>query len=304
MIEKTIDLGGEVVHYVDFEGQGRPIVLVHGLGGSHANWLAVGPRLATQRRVVAIDLPGFGRSPRSHRGANLEVMGEVLAQFIDAISDEPVHLMGNSMGGALSILEAAARPQRIKSAVLVCPALPPVAGTKPDPKFLATLMLACLPFGHRLLGRRAAKAGPRQMVHELMRLCCVDPTRVPAHVVEAHLELARSRPSRPWADRAFAEATRSVFMLLTVGGSFRRAIQSLKVPTLIVHGKLDRLVDVRASRAAVAMAPQIELAELSDIGHTPQMEAPEEFLALVDRWLARVDPSAEQPIDRARGEAS
>jgi len=63
MIPKTIDLAGETLHYADFGGEGPTLVLVHGLGGSYSTWLAVGTSLARRGRVVAPDLPGFGRSP-------------------------------------------------------------------------------------------------------------------------------------------------------------------------------------------------------------------------------------------------
>jgi pimeloyl-ACP methyl ester carboxylesterase len=304
MIDKTTTLGDQVVHYVDFGGQGRTIVLVHGLGGSHANWLAVAPALASFGRVVAIDLPGFGLSPRDPRGTSLEVMGESLSKFIDAMSPEPVHLIGNSMGGALSILEASRRPSRIQSVLLVCPALPPAPGTRPDPQLLSTLLLAFVPFGDRLLKRRAAKAGPRQMVHDLMKLCCVDASKVPPSVIEAHVDLATSRPSRNWADRSLMEATRSLSALLTFGSAYRRALKGLTIPALIVHGQLDRLVDVRSARAAVAMAPQIQLVELPGVGHTPQMEAADAFIALAERFFAQADSVRVQPGEGLRPEAS
>ncbi len=304
MIDKTTTLGDQVVHYVDFGGEGRTIVLIHGLGGSHANWLAVAPALASFGRVVAIDLPGFGLSPRDPRGTSLEVMGEALSKLIDAMSPEPVHLIGNSMGGALAILEASRRPSRIKSVLLVCPALPIATGTRPDPRLLSTLLLAFVPFGDRVLARRAAHAGPRQMVHDLMKLCCVDPSKVPSRVIEAHVDLATSRPSRRWADRSLMEATRSLSALLTFGSAYRRALQGLTVPTLIVHGQLDRLVDVRSARAAVAMAPQIQLVELPGVGHTPQLEAADTFIALAERFFAQADSGREQLGEGLRPEAS
>ncbi len=298
MHHESIDLDGDVLHFVDFGGAGSTIVLVHGLGGSHNNWLAVGRALAEHGRVVALDLPGFGLSPRVARGASVDVLGDALARFVDAISPEPVHLIGNSLGGALSLLEASRRPERVRSTLLACPALPPVAGARPSPRFLLTLALSCAPFGATLLRRRARKAGPRQMVHELLSVCCVDPARVPRDVVEAHVELARTRASRPWVDQAFSEAARSV-LALALSPSYSRKIRALAVPTLIVHGVEDRLVDVRASRAAVAAAPQIQLTELADVGHVPQLEVPDRFVEIAARWLAKHD----DPRPRAaRGE--
>jgi pimeloyl-ACP methyl ester carboxylesterase len=291
MIDKTLSLGDETLHYADFGGRGATIVLVHGLGGSHKNWLAVGDALSEHGRVVAIDLPGFGLSPRPKRGSSVDVLGESLAGFIDAISSEPVHLVGNSLGGALTVLEAARRPARVRSALLVCPALPPVPFAPPSPRLLGTLAMAFAPFGSALLGRRARRTGPRQMVHDLLALCCVDPSRVPREVVDAHVDLASTRASRPWADRAFAEAARSVVRLVALDPRYRSALRSLDVPTLVVHGVEDRLVSVRAARAVAARAPRLRLVELPDVGHTPQLEVPTKLVELAAAFFASTSAS-------------
>lgn len=297
MISKTIELDGDVVHFADFGGSGRTMILVHGLGGSHKNWLAVGDALAAHARVVAIDLPGFGLTPRMRQGSSIDVLGATLARFIDALSPrDSVHLVGNSLGGALSILEGSNRPSRVRSLLLACPALPPARGTKPNMQFLSTLLIASAPFGAALLGRRARQAGPRQMVHDLLTICCVDPSRVPPDVVAAHLELAETRASRPWADQAFVEAARSVVALVTRRGAFGKKLRALAVPALIVHGQEDRLVDVRASRAAVASAPHIQLTELPDVGHTPQLEASERFVDIAVRWIEGVEAGERRPV--------
>ncbi|HEY8087167.1 MAG TPA: alpha/beta fold hydrolase [Polyangiaceae bacterium] len=287
MISRTIDLAGETVHFADFGGEGPTIVLVHGLGGSHLNWLAVAPALAQRGHVVALDLPGFGRSERSPRGTRVSVMGKALARFMDAMSADPVHLVGNSMGGLLTILEGHARPTRVASALLVCPALPPPRGAHVEAQWLQTLLVACAPWGHVLLRRGAAKIGPEQMMRDMLALCCVDPSRVPADVVEAHIDLATERASTPWVEHAFAQATRSLMRHLLFGRRLRRALRQPRPRLHIVHGKSDRLVDPRASRAVVAANPRIELTELPDLGHTPQLEAPDVFLDVACRWLDR-----------------
>jgi pimeloyl-ACP methyl ester carboxylesterase len=302
MISKTIDLAGETLHYADFGGQGPVIVLVHGLGASHLNWLRVGPALALRARVVALDLPGFGRSGRSPSGTSLDVMGKALARFLDAMSTEPVHLMGNSMGGTLSILEGYARPERIASTLLVCPGLPVPLGARTDPGFLAMLLLASAPWGHVLLRRNSAKMSPERQVKKLLlNLCCVDGSRVPRDVVDAHVALLAERASTPWIEQTFAQASRSQLGQVMFGKRLRRALRSPGPPTLIVHGQQDRLVDVRASRAVVAANPRIELIELPDLGHMPQLEAPDVFMGVASRWLDRRASSSagEQGVSRA-----
>jgi pimeloyl-ACP methyl ester carboxylesterase len=287
MITKTIDFAGETLHYADFGGQGPTFVLVHGLGGSHMVWAAVGSSFARRGRTLAIDLPGFGRTPRSPRGTSLRVMGEALARFIDAISPEPVHLVGNSMGGTLSILEGHARPARVASALLVCPALPAPIGTPMDPRWLKTLVVASLPWGHLLLRRHAKRVGSERLLRDLLALCCVDASKVPRDIVDSSIAFSAERAAMPWNERSFSEATRSIMAELVLGKRVHNAVLQPGAPTLIIHGKRDVLVDVSTSRRAVAMNPKIDLIELPDLGHTPQLEAPDTLMEAASGWVDR-----------------
>jgi pimeloyl-ACP methyl ester carboxylesterase len=100
MISRTVDLGGPL-HYVDFGGEGPFIVLVHGLGGSHRNWISVGRELSKYGRVLAPDLVGFGRTPLAGRAADVTSNRRVLERFVDEIAGGRAVLFGNSMGGFL-----------------------------------------------------------------------------------------------------------------------------------------------------------------------------------------------------------
>src|SRR5580658_7670330 len=104
MESRTTDLEGPV-HYLE-GGSGPPVVLVHGLGGSHVNWLAVAPQLARKRHVLVPDLAGFGRTPLAGRSSSIEANRALLDSFLRVIVKEPAVLVGNSMGGLISILEA------------------------------------------------------------------------------------------------------------------------------------------------------------------------------------------------------
>ena len=106
MRSRTIDLDGPV-HYADFGGTGPTLVLVHGLGGSHVNWLAVAPVLARRARVLAVDLAGFGRTPLGERSADVHANRVLLDRFLDAVAAGPAVLVGNSMGGLVAMMEAA-----------------------------------------------------------------------------------------------------------------------------------------------------------------------------------------------------
>src|SRR5438876_7924663 len=109
MLSRTLDVDGGPVHLADFGGTGPTMILVHGLGGSHANWLAVGPGLAAHARVLAPDLPGFGRTPLAGRSARVRANVELLDRLLDAVAEDPAVLVGNSMGGLIAMMEAADR---------------------------------------------------------------------------------------------------------------------------------------------------------------------------------------------------
>src|SRR5437588_6657111 len=97
---RIVDLDGPV-HIADFGGEGPSVVLVHGLGGSHVNWLAAGPLLARVARVVAIDLVAFGRTPPKGRSASVVANAELLARFIKSEMGGSAVVVGNSMGGMI-----------------------------------------------------------------------------------------------------------------------------------------------------------------------------------------------------------
>lgn len=285
MQHRTVDLDGPV-HYADFGGDGRPIVLVHGLGGSHLNWLAVAPRLAAHGRVVALDLAGHGRTRSLGRTAMVADNRRLLGRFLDAVAGEPAVLVGNSMGGYLALAEAAEEPAKVASLVLVNAAVPRAPRAAFDPRALAFFAGLTLPFVGEALIRRRARRGPEQGVRDTLALCCVDASRIPRDVYDAHVELARERATYvPAVGRDFLEATRSLMGPLLSRRRFFAMVARIRSPALIIQGEQDRLVRVEAARALAAARPDWRLEVMEDVGHVPQLEAPARFLALVEPWL-------------------
>ncbi|WNG49517.1 alpha/beta hydrolase [Archangium minus] len=287
MITRTLDLGGPV-HYVDFGGSGPTMVLVHGLGGSHHNWMMVGEKLARRARVFALDLAGFGRTPLAGRSASVHANQALLDSFIQAVSpSEPVLLMGNSMGGAISVMQAARQPQRVSGLVLVNPAQPSAENTRMERAVFMMFALYAIPgVGEFFVKRRSARYEPEKLARGMLQLCCRDLSRFPEEVVRAHVEFACERHKQmPWSDDAFVEAARSLVMMLLRKKKFRAMEKAIRVPTLLIHGTEDRLVPVANSRELARVRPDWTYVEYQGIGHTPMMEIPEEFLATVERWL-------------------
>jgi len=285
MRARFVDLDGPV-HYADFGGEGPAIVLVHGLGGSHLNWLAVAPRLAAHGRVVAVDLHGHGRTPSLGRTARISANLHMLARFLDVVAAGPAVLMGNSMGGYVALATAAAEPGKVKAVVLVNPALPLARHARVDRRFFAAFAAFAVPGVGEVILRARWLRGPERMVRDLLALCCVDPARIEREVVDAHVALAveRSRLGRT-ARRDFLAAQRSLMTRLLRRRRFFDMVAAVRPPVLVVQGDRDRLVQIAAARALAAARPDWRLEVLEGVGHVPQLETPDRFLAVVEPWL-------------------
>src|SRR6266516_2243889 len=270
MRSRTIDLDGPV-HYADFGGTGPTLVLVHGVGGSRANGMAVAPALARDVRVLAVDLAGFGRTPLGERSADVHANRILLDRFLEAVAAGPAVLVGNSMGGLVAMMEAALAPERVAGLVLVAPAQPRSAEARMDGRVAALFLYALPVLGELALRWRARLLGPAGQVRSTLALCCADASRVAPEVVAAHVALARERLERmPWASRAFMEAARS----------------------LLAQGDRDRLVAPAASRRLADLRPDWSFELFADVGHVPQLEEPARFVGSVERWLAERAPAA------------
>jgi len=284
------DIDGPV-HWVEFGGphpeDAVPLVLVHGLGGSHLNWVLIGPDLAVDRPVLAIDLPGFGLSPGAGRDCSVQENTRVLLRFLDEVIARPVVLVGNSMGGAVSLLAAAAHPEAVRGVVLVDPALP-VPAQRPDARVAAAFLLYLSPFvGEAGLRAIAARQTPRQSVERVIRACYADPGRAREDVLAASTALATERRRMPGTERSLVTAARSLVALLARRTAYRATISSVAAPVLLVHGEADRLVPVAAARKAAAERPEWSTVFLPGVGHTPQLESPDAVTDAIRSWLAK-----------------
>jgi pimeloyl-ACP methyl ester carboxylesterase len=286
---RTVDLDGPV-HYVDFGGpaEAPAVVLVHGLGGSHLNWDLFAPQLRSHARVRALDLPGFGRSEPGGRKASVPANVAVLTRFLDEVVGEPAVLVGNSMGGMLSILAAGERPDAVTGLVLLDPAVPGPRRAL-DPLVAAMFALYALPFvGERFLLWRRTRQSELARVREMLRLCGVDPDTLPAEVIDRSVTLLEERQDVDGMDRAFLAAARSLVKLLVDPRRYRRAMASIDDPVLLVHGDRDRLVPVAAARDIARRHPGWRYLELPGVGHGPQLQVPEELAREVLDWMRTV----------------
>jgi pimeloyl-ACP methyl ester carboxylesterase len=292
---RIADLDGPV-HYVDYGGQGKPLLMVHGLGGSALNWMAVGPALAERYHAIAIDLVGFGQTPLYHRSATVGANAELVSEFIEKVIGEPVALMGNSMGGHIAVIVAADHPRQVTECILVDPAVPvPITqAPRPNPLILGVAAVMSIPgLADVLVQQRARRLGAEAVVREAIALTCADPSRVDPNVVEAHVQLTRERAHLGLQNsRAFVQASRSIALRMA-DPRFWTRVKKVKAPTLVIHGSLDRVIPLAAARDLVRRRPDWTLRVLEGVGHVPMMETPELFLSVVLEWLAdRIAPES------------
>ena len=283
---RTVDLGGEV-HYVDFGGpdDAPTVVLVHGLGGSHLNWDLFAPLLREHARVLALDLPGFGRSEPGGRHTTVRDNVEVLHRFLTEVAGTPVVLVGNSMGGMISILQTAAAPGTVTGLVLLDAAVPGPRRAL-DPLVAVTFALYAVPMvGERFLALRRKRSTPRRQIRDMLQLCGVDPDALPPHTIDRSIALIEQRQDVPAMDKAFLSAARSLLRLLVDPRTYRAAMASIRVPVLLVQGDADRLVPVAAARDIARRHPGWRYLELAGVGHVPQLQVPDQVATAVLAWL-------------------
>ena len=281
------DLDGPV-HYLDFGGpaRGPMIVCVHGLTGAAVNWSAIAPLLTGRYRMLAPDLAGHGLTRSGGRGTDVAANRALLHRFIESVSACPVILMGNSMGGMISLLEASAAPRAVAGLILVDPALPFVPAW-PDPLVTAMFALGATPGLGRVMMGRLGRLSAEATVAGLLSLCCADSSRVHPDVVALHVAVARQREAFVDVGRDTAVAMRSIITTAGIGGGqeYRRSIRSIACPVLLLHGDRDRLVPVSAARSAARAHPSWSLVVLPGVGHAPQLEAPWETAEAITDWL-------------------
>ncbi|MER5769216.1 alpha/beta fold hydrolase [Streptomyces sp. NPDC001985] len=261
-----------------------PALYVHGLGGSSQNWSALMPLLADVVDGEAVDLPGFGDSPPPDDG-NYSVTAHTRAviRYLDAADRGPVHLFGNSLGGAVATRLAAVRPDLVRTLTLVSPALPELRVQR---SAVPTALLA-LPGVPRLFARVSRDWPAEQRVRGVMALCHGDPSRVSDEAVGHAVEEMERRSQLPYFWDAMGRSARGIVNAYTLGGQHGlwRQAERVLAPTLLVYGGRDRLVAYRMARRAAVAFRDSRLLTLPDAGHVAMMEYPETVARAVRELL-------------------
>ncbi len=297
---RTVVVDGARIHVRDTPARSaaaEPAVYVHGLGGSSLNWTDLAGLLADRLDGQAIDLPGFGRSDPA-RSYTVAAMADSVIRWIEYADRGPVHLFGNSLGGAVSVHVAGTRPDLVRSLTLVSPAMPFL---DPRRSFHGRMLpLLLIPMADRLAARRLATIEPAQLARMVIASCFADPSRFPEQRFAEAVEEARLRYTVPGYTTAYVRTLRSLILsfvraYLPGSASLWRVARRITAPTLVIGGTRDQLVDVRVAAQVARVVPDSRLLTLHDVGHVAQMEAPRmvarAFLGLLDEPLASADPA-------------
>jgi pimeloyl-ACP methyl ester carboxylesterase len=261
------------------------IVGVHGLGGSHLNWVPVAPYLTALGRFCAFDLPGFGYSP-PHRSYSIRHHARATIEFVQSLGQDSL-LIGNSMGGLIALLVAAERGDLLSGLVLLAPASPPRLGDpRIDRDVTKRLLLQGVPLvGEAVISRYWQSTSVSQQIRDTLATVCHHPERIPRDIWPEAVQLAEARRRQPWAIDALVRSGRSTGATLARRRDFDSAVGRIEVPTLIVQGAHDRVVAGSGPERLATLRPDWTHLVMDDAGHCPQLEAPAEFAHLVEGWL-------------------
>jgi len=127
--------------------------------------------------------------------------------------------------------------------------------------------------------------GSEGSVKQMLDFCCVDAGRVSPEVVAATIALSQERTKTAGGNAAFLSAARSIVACVLQRGAFHRMVEQVTAPALIVHGSHDRLVPLAAAQALAARRADWMLKVFQDVGHVPQLEDPDGFVAAIEEWM-------------------
>jgi pimeloyl-ACP methyl ester carboxylesterase len=265
--------GGEVdglsLHYL-VEGRGPAVVLLHGLGGFAASWRHNISPLAARATVYALDLPGFGRSGKPRAGYGLAYFARALHGFLEAVGVSQASLIGHSLGGAVAVTYALTHPTRVDRLALLGSVVPGFAWH--------------VTWRHRLVcmigfGELVMFCGCAPLYRAAIAACFHAPDLAEVDFLVGHdYALRTAAPARA----AWLGTTRALREdLVDRREDYRRAISTLDVPVLLVHGRQDRAVAPAHCAEAGEGFPRGRVRWLDACGHFPHIEHP----GVVNGWL-------------------
>jgi pimeloyl-ACP methyl ester carboxylesterase len=274
-----VEVDGTPVNYVDIgEGELEPIVFVHGLGGQWQNWLENIPRAARERRVIALDLPGFGLSPMPRDKITIPGYGRCVDALCDELSLGRVDMVGNSMGGYVAAEVAIQFPDRIDQLILVSAAGITSASIAHGPIVtMGRVATAVATYGaarHREIASRPLSR------HLALALVARYPSLLKPDLAYEGFFKGTGKPGFDDALRASLEY------------DFRDRLPEIRQPTLIVWGEKDSIIPVKDAHEFERLIPDSRKLVMRDTGHIPMAERPRTFNDVMMDFLAETGPAS------------
>jgi pimeloyl-ACP methyl ester carboxylesterase len=274
---RTTTVGTDRLAFIELGSGDPPLLFLHGLGGNWTAWLEnLGPA-ARDHRVVAVDLPGFGKSRPASDGISIPGYARTIARFCDKVGLDEFIVIGNSLGGWVAAELALRMPERVQAMVLVDAA--GIVPTRLERTKAVNLMRGAqlgAPLAPRF--RRAIAARPK-LRKLALKYTAADATGLAADLVYMAL------PEAP--DPGFAPAFLAARRSWSEGWCDR--LTEIECPTLIVWGERDALLPLRHGREWARRLRGSELKVIEGAGHVPMLERPAEFNAMLQTFLAQVN---------------
>jgi len=258
---------------------GHPVILLHGLGSSGEDWLLQTPALGMQRRLLAPDLPGHGRSQGFRHWPRIEDFAVAVSAMLRETHAEPAHVVGLSLGGAVALQLAVDSPEQVASLVIANG----LARFRPS---LEVLALGSVWLGRVLSGR----------MEDVAEWVAADLFPKPDQAglrQEAAVRLARNRRS----DYLRAVAAAAFFNIWPRLGS-------VTCPTLIVSGELDRVFPVERQREIAGGIRGARMVVVPDSRHATPIDSPDLFNRLVIDFMVAAEQGRSGPWSVVRGQTS
>ena len=271
---RQTEIDGQSVNYVDLgeQGEHRPIVFIHGLSGQWQNWLENIPRFAESRRVVAMDLPGFGLSEEPTEKISIELYGRVVAKLCDRLDLTPAVVVGNSMGGFVAAELAITHPEMVERLMLLASAGVSQMDVAKRPVLAAGKVAGLLATSNVAQMRMSARRP--KLRHWIMSLVCRHPSRIKPDLMFEGLMKGANKPGFEAALRACLDY------------DFRERLPDIGCPTMVVWGEKDMIIPVRDAETFVSLIPGARKVVFEDTGHVPMLERPRSFNDCLEEFLS------------------
>ena len=259
---REVEAAGLRLRYLELgEGDGVPVLLLHGFGADLNTWMFAQPALAEGRRVIALDLPGHGGSAKEVTQADVQdaSLAAIIDRALQALGIERIHLVGHSMGGGVAISFAVWQPERVATLSLI-------ASASLGPEINAAFIDGFV------------RASRRREMAEVLNLLVHDPSLVSRTMVEDVLRYKRLDGVQT-ALKTFAEEW---FPRGVQRADWGEVVTGLKIPVQIIWGREDRIIPVAH---AEALAARLSVHIIEQAGHLPHMEKASEVGRLLKRLI-------------------